>query len=142
MEDGSDIIRRYLQGEPTQYTTLFCYFEALNVLKVKWLYKKEIPKDAYHEATFSLTAWFSYISKRVPDIDFTSAMVLQEVLALSDRYSVDLSDAFQILSVKKVYFSPFSGDSKTVLVTADKTLAKIARVEGIKAWYFLTEPKP
>jgi predicted nucleic acid-binding protein len=69
-------------------------------------------------------------------------MVLQEVLALSDRYSVDLSDAFQILSVKKGYFSPLSGDSKTILVTADKTLAKIARAEGIKAWYFLTEPKP
>lgn len=141
-EIGSDIVRKYVNSEPTRYTTPFCYFEALNVLKVKWLYRKEISREEYHKAAFSLTAWFSYISKQVRDLDFTDPLIFRDVQTLSERYSIDLSDAFQILSVKKCYFSPLSGESRTILVTADEVLAKTARAEGIRAWYFLTEPNP
>jgi len=55
-ELGSDIVQKFVNTEPTRYTTPFCYFEALNVLKVKWLYRKEISKEEYHTATLSLTA--------------------------------------------------------------------------------------
>ena len=141
-ELGSDIVQKFVNTEPTRYTTPFCYFEALNVLKVKWLYRKEISKEEYHTATLSLTAWFAYVSKEVRDLDFTDPFIFRDVQTLSERYSIDLSDAFQILSVKKGFFSRLSGESKTILVTADEVLAKAARAEGIKAWYFLTEPNP
>lgn len=141
-EIGSDVVRKYVNNEPTNYTTPFCYFEALNVLKMKWLYRKQISKEEYHKAAFSLTAWFSLVSKQVCDLDFTDPLTFRDVQTLSKQYSIDLSDAFQILSVKKGYFSPLSGESRTILVTADEVLAKIARAEGIRAWYCLTEPNP
>jgi len=109
---------------------------------VKWLYKKEISKEDYQKASLSLTSWFSHVSKRIPDLDFTDPLVFLEVKKLAEQYSLDLSDAFQIVSVKKGFFSTLARDSRTILVSADEGLVKAARKEGIKAWYFLTEPKP
>jgi predicted nucleic acid-binding protein len=140
-ELGSPELRAYV-GSELCYTTPFCYFEALNVLKMKWLYRKEISKDEYNKAARSLTAWFSPVPHDVQDIDFTDPLIFRDVLSLSDRYSIDLSDAFQILSVKKGYFSSLTDKSSTILVTADEVLARAARNEGIRAWYFLTEPSP
>ena len=141
-EPGSDILRQYAEMESTKYTTPYCFYEALSVLKVKWLYRREISKEEYHDASLSLTSWFSCTTKRIPDLDFTDPHVFVEVESISERYSLDLSDAFQILSVKKGYFSGLTGDSRTILVTADCCLAKAARNEGIKAWYCLEEPEP
>lgn len=36
-QNGSDIVRPYFEREPTKYATPFCYYEALSVLKGKWL---------------------------------------------------------------------------------------------------------
>lgn len=55
-ETGSDIIRQYAETEPTKYTTPYCFYEALSVLKMKWLYRKEISKEEYHDASISLTS--------------------------------------------------------------------------------------
>jgi predicted nucleic acid-binding protein len=51
------------------------------------------------------------------------------VLALARKYTIDLSDAFQILSVKEGFYSPLIG---VILVTADQRLAAAARSESIK----------
>jgi hypothetical protein len=51
---------------------------------------------------------------------------------LSKYPRIDFSDAFQILSVKKGYYSRLCGKSQTVLVTADGELAKAAELEGLK----------
>ena len=141
-EEGSNIIRKYWDNEPTRYTTLFCYFEALSVLKVKWKYKKEITEDEYHKACQSLTFWFAHVSKNIPDLDFTSYATYFAAQSLAKKYSLDLSDAFQILGVKEGYFSTLARDSRTILVTADEELAKAAKNEGIRVWYCMKEPTP
>ena len=141
-EEGSNIIREYWNSEPTRYTTLFCYFEALSVLKVKWKYKKEITEDEYHKACESLTFWFAHVSKTIRDLDFTSYTTYFAARDIAKKYSLDLSDAFQILSVKEGYFSPLTRDSKTILVTADKELAEAAKSEGIRVWNCMKEPVP
>lgn len=141
-EDGSDQLKKYLDHEPTRYTTPFCYFETLNILKVKWLYRKEITQPEYHEASFSLTAWFSSMNSDIKDLDFTSPYVFIEVQRIAKLYKLDLSDAFQIMSVKQGYFSPLVQDSKTILVTADKDLANAARQEGLRVWNLLSETEP
>ncbi len=61
---------------------------------------------------------------------------------IAERSRLDLSDAFQILSVKKGYFSVLASESSTVLVTADKELADAARAEGLRAWSLMLEPAP
>ena len=47
-EANSDIVREYFNHRsPTKYTTPFCFYETLNVLKVKWLYWKEVTQAEY-----------------------------------------------------------------------------------------------
>lgn len=134
--------RHYFNTQsPTKYTTPFCYFETLSALKLKWL-RKEITRDVYLNASFSLTVWFQANAKKVRDIDFTDPMVFQRAKEIVERYEIDLSDAFQILSVKEGFFSPLVNDSKTLLVTADEKLAKAAEAEGLKVWYCLAWPVP
>jgi hypothetical protein len=55
---------------------------------------------------------------------------------------LDLSDAFQIMSVKRGYFSSLTNDSATVLVTADNSLAQAARSEGLRVWNVNLDPAP
>ena len=142
-EPGSDIVRDYFNNRsPTKYATPFCFYESLNVLKVKWLYRKEITKEEYTEAAFRLTAWYGASARYAKDIDLEHPRVFYKVREIAERYSLDISDAFQIISVKEGYFSHLINDSQTVLVTADEVLAKAAKAEGVKSWYCLGEPEP
>lgn len=142
-EEGSSIVREYFHSRsPTKYTTPFCLYETLSVLKVKWLYRKELTKEEYTEAAFRLVAWFGACTSYAQDIDLKEHTVFFKVRELAERHSIDLSDAFQILSVKEGYFSHLVNDSQTVLVTADEALAKAAKLEGVKSWYCLGDPEP
>jgi len=143
LEAGSELVRDYFNNRsPTKYTTPFCFYESLNVLKVKWLYRHEITKDEYTAAAFRLAAWFGASTRYANDIDLKDPIVFFKVRELAERHALDLSDAFQIISVKEGYFSHLINESQTVLVTADEALAKAARIEGVKSWYCLGEPEP
>lgn len=135
-EKGSDELRPYLQGHANWYTTPFCLFEALSVLKAKAKNKRRtdrITEEQYHNAGFAMLTDFDARSKHLPDLDFVDPIVFSEVQSICRKYpTIDFSEAFQILSVKKGYFSPLCGDSQTVLVTADAELAKAAELEGLK----------
>ena len=141
-EAGAEIIRPYFDHEATKYTTPFCFYEALNVLKVKWLYRKEITKEQYLDAAFRLSAWYGAVSRGIKDLDFTLPTTFADAKRLAEKTSLDLSDAFQILSVKTGYFSGLVGESTTIFVTGDRDLAVAARAEGLRAWYFMEEPAP
>jgi predicted nucleic acid-binding protein len=144
-EDGSITVRNYFNSEPNKYITPICYFETLNVIKMKRFYRKppnNITEDEYHKAGFELSAWFSASSKNLPDLDLVDPMTFPQVQSIARKYSVDLSDAFQILSVKKGFASMMIGESQTILVTADDGLASAARSEGIKVWNVLKEQFP
>ncbi len=141
-EMGSDIVRTYFDREPTKYATPFCFYEALNVLKVKWKYRNEITRDEYLDAAFRLTAWFDAMSGYIDDIEFLSPQTFVEAKHLVEQTGLDLSDAFQILSVKAGYYSGMTGGSSTILVTCDRDLASAARAEGLRVWYCLEEQAP
>jgi predicted nucleic acid-binding protein len=142
-EAGGELVRKYFNHySPTKYTTPFCFYEALSVMKVKWLYRSELTKESYTESAFRLTAWYESIARYAKDIEFIQPLTFSAVRQMAEAYSTDLSDAFQILSVKEGYFSCLINDSATLLVTADKRLAEIARQEGLKAWYCVDEPLP
>ena len=141
-EEGTENVRAYFNSEATKYTTQFCFYEALGVLKVKWKYRSELSKKDYLEAAFKLASWYSASSRSIEDIDINSPEVFGEAKKLVDKTGLDLSDVLQILSVKNGYFSHMVGDSKTILVTADKDLASVAREQGIRSWYFIDEPAP
>jgi predicted nucleic acid-binding protein len=141
-EPGSDIGRPYFNSRATKYTTPFCFYEAMNVPKGKWKHKGQLTIDQYLDAAFRLTAWYGASSSQVKDLDFTDPATFADAKKLAQRSLLDLSDAFQILSVKNGYFSVLVNDSATVLVTADKELAYAARVEGLRVWNLMLEPAP
>lgn len=142
-EDGSDLVRDYFNNRsPTKYATPFCFYEALGVLKVKWLYRKELTNAQYTEAAFRLTAWFEASTRYAKDLDLTNPRVFARAREIAEAHSLDLSDAFQIVSVKEGYFSHLVNESQTVLITADEALAKAAKSEGVRTWYCLGELEP
>lgn len=140
-EAGAEIIRPYFDHEPTKYTTPFCFYEALTALKVK-ARKKEITKEQYFDATFGLSAWYGAASQYIKDLDFTKPTTFAAARRIAERTSLDLSDAFQILSVRDGCYSGLVRESRTILVTADERLAKAAEAEGLRVWYFMKGPTP
>jgi predicted nucleic acid-binding protein len=141
-EPHSEIVREYFGARPTKYTTPFCFYEALNVLKGKWKHKGQLTKSQYLDSALRLTAWYGASSARVKDLNFTESTTFAKARAIAERTGLDLSDAFQILSVKSGYFAVLVNESSTVLVTADKELALAARSEGLTTWSVLEEPPP
>jgi predicted nucleic acid-binding protein len=141
-EPGSDVVRQYFRARATKYTTPFCFYETMNVLKGKWKHKGQLTLDRYLDAAFQLTAWYGASSSKVKDLNFTDPLTFAEAKAIAERSQLDLSDAFQILSVKRGYFSVLVNESATILVTADKEFVDAARLEGLRAWYLMAEPAP
>nr|BBJ03364.1 hypothetical protein YBY_12120 [Marinobacter nauticus] len=68
-EEGSEIVRSFIDSEATLYTTPFCFYEALGVLKVKYLYRKELTKEQYLNACFDLGCEFEARLHEMEDID-------------------------------------------------------------------------
>lgn len=141
-EPCSDVVRQYFNVRATKYTTPYCFYEAMNILKGKWKHKGQLTHDQYVDAAYSLTAWYGASSSLVKDLDFTDPQTFFNAKEIAERCKLDLSDAFQVLSVKSGFFSSFANKSKTVLVTADNELAEAARSEGLIAWNVLLEPAP
>ncbi len=141
-EPGSEIVRNYWHSRATKYTTPFCFYEAMNVLKGKWKYQRKITVAQYFDATFELAAWYGACCTNIEDLDFEDPLTFIGTKALAERNGLDLSDAFQIMSVKQGYFSVLVNDSSTVLITADTDLASAARREGVRVWNVLLEPPP
>ena len=99
-------------------------------------------EEEYLSSAYELLAFLSEGSIELEDININDSSVFSEVEALVQKYSIDVSDAFQIVSVKKNYFSQFEGDSKPILITADTALAKAARAESLRVWNILEGPEP
>lgn len=141
-EVRSNEVRRYFNSEsPTKYTTPFCYYETLTALKAKWL-RGHVSRVKYLDSAYKATIWFQTSSRTVKDLNLTDHQTFEQAKELVDHYEVDLSDAFQILSVKVGYFSRLVDRSQTLLITADDKLRQVAEAEGLKVWYCMEGDAP
>jgi predicted nucleic acid-binding protein len=127
-ERGSDHLNTYFADHSFSITS-FCLFEALGVLKRK----KEISRKPYLQG------------KRIriddePKIGSIETFMLARKFA--EDYGLDLSDALQLLSVKHGKFCKLAKESKTVLITSDRALAKAAKTEGLRVWNCERESEP
>ena len=141
-ENGSEILRDYWKREPSKFTTALCFYETLTQLKVHHFYRKDIDLSVYKNAKLDLCAWYGTVSKSIPSLNFLSPEIFFAAQRTAETYKLDLSDAFQIQSVKEGFFSKLTGESKTIFITADNKLAKAARSESIRVWHILDEPAP
>ncbi len=129
-EDGSDTLKEYFNSRSVFWTTSLCFAEVLGVLKRKYVSNKEdLTEEEYLAASEDMVAHIRNGTISVEEVDITKLEIFNEVEKIVEKYSIDLADAFQIVSLKKGFPSSLSGDSKTILITADKDLAESSESE-------------
>jgi len=140
-ESGSETIEKYMAAEPASmfYVTSLCFAEALGALKSRYSHKG-IDQEKYSKAGDILKG---YIGDRIQlaDMDISDSEIFWEVEKTAKRCGLDIVDAYQIVTIKKDYFSRFP-EAQPTLVTADSGLAEAARKEGFSVWDCLKEPAP
>jgi predicted nucleic acid-binding protein len=135
-EPGSEMVKGIL-GEGTCRTTQYCIYEAYGVIKRKWE-KEEIDNQKYFKAMYLLSAFIRNKQIRIVDVfledisDFKEAKrIVEQSTNKNGKCLIDLSDALQIISMKKGFYSLLEGESKPVLITADNDLGEVAKKEGL-----------
>ena len=141
-ELGSELVRAIWNGHSTKYATPFCVYETLTILKVAYVQRHQLTKDEYLEASVSLAAWASAPSRQLNEPDLLTPEVFMATRRLASTYDLDLSDAFQLYSVKYGFFSVLGRESRTLLVSADAAFVNAARMEGLRAWNVMKEAPP
>ena len=132
-------LRRRFHGEQLSYSTSYCIAEALSAFKVKWL-RGRITQSQYHR---DVREFFRLVvSGLTVDEVPLSAQVLNEAERLMAAHSIDFVDAIQVVTVVRGRFAGLVGGSQTVLITADRELARAARAEGCRVWECTTEAAP
>lgn len=141
-EDGSSKVRELFYSAVSFCSTSLCVIEALGILKGKWLSRNEITDAEYFEKTKQLviSAWGNIIE--VDDINIFSPEGQRATEAIAKKHSLDLSDALQLQTILQGRYSRLSGESSSILITADKGLCDAARSEGIRVWDCLREEMP
>lgn len=142
-EQASDVVRAFFNGHPKPFqTTALCFAEAINVFKRKWQ-KKELPDEAYFEATWRLitSAWGREIE--IQEYGMTDPFVHGDVEQIAERNpGIDFSDALQLVTLLKGRHSFLINESRSVLITGDKQLALAAEKEGVRVWYCMKGEVP
>lgn len=98
--------------------------------------------EDYLRAATQLVNRFRVSDSRMKDPDFTHPTIFIRAREIAVQFDLDLSDAFQLISLDEGYFSGLIGDSATLLVTADEGLANAARDLGLTVWDCMREPMP
>jgi predicted nucleic acid-binding protein len=142
-EQSSDRVHKYYSQYSNFRTTSLCFAEALSVLKRKYL-GREITLEQYLGACDLLLAYVHPESNgiEIEVIEIKERCAFQEVEALVKKYSIDVSDAFLIYTLKKGFFSVFEGESAPWLITGDSRLANAAKKEGLRVWDCIKDPPP
>jgi predicted nucleic acid-binding protein len=131
-EPGRTVIREYYQKHSSFMTTSHCVSEALSIFKVKFLYRKQIAQDDYVSCIRTFVKNIVGGKLEVDEMPILSPKLLSEAEVLIKKHNLDFIDCVQVVTILHGKYSVLSGDSKSVLITADKGLAKAARAEGAR----------
>jgi predicted nucleic acid-binding protein len=140
-EQGRDTLRDYhRQHAHPGYTTSFCVAEAFGVLKRKFLQKK-ISEVQYLKFVKDLIRVVGN-TFQLDELEILLPLVSSEFERLVTNYKIDFVDCLQIATIKHGKYRIFDGPSKSILITADRELAKAARAEGARVWECTSESAP
>ncbi len=142
-EDGSNSIKEFFSAKGNFYTTSLCLGEALGVLKRKRFFEKPpITEEKYLAAADYLLTMIHDQSITVEEVEISDHKIFSQIQCLVRKHSLDISDVFQIVTIKRGAFSKSFDISSFLLITADCTLAKAAISEGLKVWNCMVDPIP
>lgn len=134
-EVASDVLRAHFYSNGTvSFTTSFCFYEALGVLKTKWIGKNRpdhISKDKYLAACEELCALVEDQNLQIEDQHFYDRNAFSESERIVKNYGLDLSDAFQLVTLKSGMIAQLKTTISPELISEDKSLRKAASKEGL-----------
>ncbi len=136
IESGSKELRKHFFSDGVVCaTTSFCFHEALSVLKTKWVSKNRpdnISKEQYLAGCEDLCAMVEDQSIQVDEISISNRRTFEESQQLVSKHGIDLSDALQLVTLKRGMFARLDAGSP-ILITEDVAIIEAARKENLRA---------
>ena len=134
-EDGSKRLRKHFYARGSvAVTTSFCFYEALGVLKTKWSKKNRedsISEELYLLASEELCALVEDENIQLESLSFYDRESFRESEKLTQQYDIDLSDSFQLITLKKGMMAQLQTPIIPELITEDKNIGKAAVKLGL-----------
>ena len=141
VEPRSDVVRRYREAGGPFYIYAPCTVEVFSTLKNKHRHQGQPTQQQYLDASY----YFSSLLRdtlKVEDAPLQNHKYWDGAEAMVKRYGLDLVDALQLFLVAHGPHSDLVDASRTLLITADRSLAEAGRDEGIDVWDCMTEDSP
>lgn len=138
---GRDALREYYRQHSNRYATSYCVTEALSAFKLKFL-RGRITETDYIKYVHEFIRTVVGANLEVDEVSILLPIVAEDAARLIQRHRIDFLDCFQIVTILHGRFRHLVGASQSVLITADRQLAKAARAEGVRVWECTSEPPP
>ncbi len=138
---GRDVVRKYYREHSNMYATSYCVTEGLSAFKLKFL-RKHIAENQYIEYVRDFIRTVIGANLQTDDVPILSSVVFSEAERLTKTHKIDFIDCFQVVTILRGRFHVLGPESKSILITGDRELAKAARAEGAKVWECTSEPAP
>jgi predicted nucleic acid-binding protein len=140
-EPGRKALRDYHKANiASVYATSYSVAETLSVFKRKSLHKKISQEQYLKYVQDFLRTVIGRKNLRIDEVPILS--VYSKAERLIKTYKIDFLDCLQIVTIMEGYFRHMVSDSQSILITADRDLAKAARAEGAKVWECTSEEAP
>lgn len=138
-EQGSEDLLDYCGEDAVFNTTALCFSEAIGYLKSLRYFQNKISDAMYLAASGNLMGLLKEGTIRINNTNLYDTADWHGIEKLIEKYSIDISDAFQIYSLKIGFFSDKGKYPNPVLITGDTNLAATIKAEGIHVWNCLED---
>lgn len=140
-ESGRVAVREYFRNHSNLYATSYSVAEALTALKHKFV-KKRISHEQYISSVERFLGATIGSSLQIDGVEIFMPGVLEHTQRLIREHEIDVLDGCQIVTILRGQSRHMAGESRTLLVTADRAFAAAARAEGVRVWECATETLP
>lgn len=140
-EPGRDALRTYYYSHASRYATSYCVTEAFSAFKLKFL-RNQISEADYVRYVRTFIQRIIGGNLQIDEVEILKPIVFREAERLIKKYKIDFIDCFQIVTVLHGQYRVLVDESQSMLITADRELAKAARGEGARVWECTSEPAP
>jgi len=133
-KDSTKLRQYFYEADSVAITTSFCFYEALSVLKTKWVKTNRadtISEKTYLTACLELSALIENGNIQLEELSFYDSKSLRESIDISREHNIDLSDSFQLVTLSKGMIAKLDPKITPILLSEDKGINKAAKIMGL-----------
>lgn len=138
---GRDAVRKYYHEHANMYATSYSVAETFSAFKGEFV-RGEIAQNEYIKDVREFIRIVLGVHLQIDEVPILSPDVFSEAERLIKAHGIDFLDCFQIVTILRGRFRVLGPQSKSILITADRNLAKAARAEHARVWECTSEPAP